>query len=41
MGNFNLMYLPESSGSNAGGKTQIDIVSEAKAHDMRGEIPEN
>lgn len=41
MGNFHLMYFPESSGSSPSGKTQVDVVSETKSHDVGRKIPES
>lgn len=34
MRDFNLMYFPESSGSSPSRKTQVDVVSETKPHDV-------
>ena len=41
MRDFYLMYFPQSPGSNPGRKTQVDVVSETKTHDVGGKIPES
>ena len=41
MRDFNLVYLPECSGSSPGGEAQVDIVGKAEPHDVRGKVPES
>jgi hypothetical protein len=41
MRDFYLVHLPESSGSDTGGKPQVDMVGKAQPHNMGREVPES